>query len=469
MLGRLRVELGGRLGPRGPGRARVLLGPPLPDVPVGRGARAAGTRPTTRSAASCPRTRRCSTTTSGDLDDRDPRRPRRPGPGDAVRRRAQRLGAGRRLGADLDPRAARPQLQPPGLLARADEGALRRDARGVRVRRAAARRDRARDRPLGGAADRPDEHPRGHGVPQDAVGVRPRCSRRRRRPTRSSSRSWACASWASPSAAERRPWASPSAGSCPATPTRSPRWSPAPMNAATSRPRPRGSSTASSRRWCRPAWPLSPSTTTTLVGVVLPDLKAIVVEPDRRLEGIGKRLVVAGCDDRARRRRRGAVPRRAAGRAGCGRLPRGDRLRVSLVRVGPRTEATVRRRRPGTARRRTTPGRSAATADLETLGRRVQRGVHRPPDAAQPRRARPMRSGSRTPTSATTTRSSSRTRRAGSRRSPRPSRSTWPTGLSARKRRSGRWASGRGSRAGGWGARRSGWGSRGCGPSARRP
>ena len=30
---------------------------------------------------------------------------------------------------------------------------------------------------------RPDEHPRGHGVPQDAVGLRPRCSRRRRRPS----------------------------------------------------------------------------------------------------------------------------------------------------------------------------------------------------------------------------------------------------------------------------------------------
>ena len=33
-----------------------------------------------------------------------------------------------------------------------------------------------------------------------------------------------------------------------------------------------------------------------LVGVVLPDLKAIVVEPDRRLEGIGQRLVIAGCE-----------------------------------------------------------------------------------------------------------------------------------------------------------------------------
>ena len=44
---------------RRPERARVLLGPPLPDVPVGRRGRRAGTRPTTRSAASCPRTRRC--------------------------------------------------------------------------------------------------------------------------------------------------------------------------------------------------------------------------------------------------------------------------------------------------------------------------------------------------------------------------------------------------------------------------
>jgi mycothiol synthase len=33
-----------------------------------------------------------------------------------------------------------------------------------------------------------------------------------------------------------------------------------------------------------------------LVGVVLPDLKAIVVEPERRLEGIAKRLVDAGCE-----------------------------------------------------------------------------------------------------------------------------------------------------------------------------
>jgi mycothiol synthase len=34
---------------------------------------------------------------------------------------------------------------------------------------------------------------------------------------------------------------------------------------------------------------------TGLVGVVLPDLKALVVEPERRMQGIGERLVEAGC------------------------------------------------------------------------------------------------------------------------------------------------------------------------------
>ena len=48
------------------------------------------------------------TTTSGEPRRPVPGRPRRPGPGDAVRRRAQRLGAGRRLGADLGPRTCSP-------------------------------------------------------------------------------------------------------------------------------------------------------------------------------------------------------------------------------------------------------------------------------------------------------------------------------------------------------------------------
>ena len=76
---------------------------------------AAGTRPTTRSAASCPRTRSLLTTTSGDLDDRDPGDP-------AGRARAMQYDValnGWELGGGSvriwDPRAARPQLQPPGL------------------------------------------------------------------------------------------------------------------------------------------------------------------------------------------------------------------------------------------------------------------------------------------------------------------------------------------------------------------
>ena len=47
-------------GPRRPGRARLLLGPPLPDVPVGRRERPLGRDPQPVLAASCPRTRRCS-------------------------------------------------------------------------------------------------------------------------------------------------------------------------------------------------------------------------------------------------------------------------------------------------------------------------------------------------------------------------------------------------------------------------
>ncbi len=44
---------------------------------------------------------------------------------------------------------------------------------GLRIRCAAARRDRHRDRPLGSVACRPDEHPRGDGLPEDAIGERP--------------------------------------------------------------------------------------------------------------------------------------------------------------------------------------------------------------------------------------------------------------------------------------------------------
>ena len=150
VLGRLRVELGDRLASptrrssRTPGStaSRCTSGTPRT---------AAGTPPTTRSAASCPRTRRCSSTASGDPRQPVARRSRRPGPRDAVRPRAQRLGARRRLGPDPSARPARAQLPAPGPHARGDAREVRRDPRGVRVRRAAARRHRPRHRPLGGA------------------------------------------------------------------------------------------------------------------------------------------------------------------------------------------------------------------------------------------------------------------------------------------------------------------------------
>ena len=75
----------------------------------------AGTRPTTRSAACCRRTRRCSSRRRGDPCQPVARRSGRPGAGDAVRHRAQRLGARRRLGPDLAARPARAQLRAPGL------------------------------------------------------------------------------------------------------------------------------------------------------------------------------------------------------------------------------------------------------------------------------------------------------------------------------------------------------------------
>ena len=67
----------------------------------------------------------------------------RPGPGDAVRHRAQRLGARRRLGPDLAPRPARAAAsRSRATRLEADAREVRRDPRRVRVRRAAARRDR---------------------------------------------------------------------------------------------------------------------------------------------------------------------------------------------------------------------------------------------------------------------------------------------------------------------------------------
>ena len=102
--------------PDGPG---LLLGPPLPDVPVGRRERALGRDPqpvqrrrARGRGAARDRVRRPGEALAG--------RPGRPGPGAAVRPRAQRLGAGRRLGPDPPARPARAQLRAPGPHPRAD-------------------------------------------------------------------------------------------------------------------------------------------------------------------------------------------------------------------------------------------------------------------------------------------------------------------------------------------------------------
>ena len=88
----------------------------------------AGTRPITRSGGSCPRTR-CSSPPRPAIP-REPVAggPGRPGPGDAVRRRPQRLGARRRLGPDLPARAARAKLRAPGLRRSTDGGEFGGDA-----------------------------------------------------------------------------------------------------------------------------------------------------------------------------------------------------------------------------------------------------------------------------------------------------------------------------------------------------
>ena len=112
------------------------------------------------------------------------------------------------------------------------------------------------------------------------------------------------------------------------------------------------------------------------------------------MQGIGQRLVGAGCEIVRDAGRRGAVPRRAAGRRGA--------ARSSSRRPGSRStrpSGTSRSRRrfrwlPRRCLTGTPPGRSAASRPCD-LGRRVQRGVQRPPDAAPASTPRPMRNGSR--------------------------------------------------------------------------
>ena len=80
--------------------------------------------------------------------------------------------AGRRIGPHPPARAAREVVRAHGPHLRGDARPVWRAPRRPRVRRASARRYRHRPRPLGRALRRRRQHPRGHGLPQDAVGHR---------------------------------------------------------------------------------------------------------------------------------------------------------------------------------------------------------------------------------------------------------------------------------------------------------
>ncbi len=196
VLGRLRVELGDRLGLADPNVLSLRLDPSLPDVPVGHRDRplARHPQPVQRRPARGRGAARHGVGRSGATVAGGPGRPR---PGAPVRPRAQRLGARWRVDPDPSPRPPRALVPAPGPLARGDAREVRGRPRRLRVRRAAARRDRPRHRSLGRPARPPDEHPRGHGLPQDPVGHRPDARGAVDARSPASTRSSACASSAS--------------------------------------------------------------------------------------------------------------------------------------------------------------------------------------------------------------------------------------------------------------------------------
>ena len=239
------------------------------------------------------------------------------------------------------------------------------------------------------------------------------------------------------------------------------------MNGATSRPRPRGSSTASSRRWCRPAWPPSPSTTTSWWASScrtsrrsswsrIDGSRGSGSGSSSRAARSGRRLVEAGC---AIEREQGEALSSARGRATGGEtFLEATGFAYPLVGVGPRSS---RRRFPWLTPAlpdgyHARPFRRAA--DLETWVAAFNEAFtgHPTPLSLDADVLCAVDRGRRHPRR----RHDPRRGRDGPARGVRRDRAAVPgrrVGRS-RRRRSGRSASGPGSRAGGWGARRSGSG-----------
>ena len=159
-LGHVRLEMGDRLELRTPGVLALCLDPPLPDVQVGRRRQALGRHP-----QPVQRPGLGGGGSAGVRSGLHSRPAVRPGP--------QRLGGGRRIHPHPPPRPAGARLRADGPLHGERPRPVRRPARRARIRGAATRRDRHRPGPMGSAVRGGGQHPRGDGLPQDAVRDRP--------------------------------------------------------------------------------------------------------------------------------------------------------------------------------------------------------------------------------------------------------------------------------------------------------
>ena len=193
VLGRLRVELGDRLGLADPAVLAYVWVNRFPMYQWdGDNQRWDATH--NPFSGVLPEDEALLVTASGDPGDAFPGGPGRPRPCASIRPRPQRLGAGRWLHPDPSPRPAGAIVPAAGSDDRWDAGEVRGRPGRVRIRRPAPRRYRAGHRPLGDDLRRPDQHPRGHGLPEDPVRYGPDARRAVRPGTRSVRGSWAFAS-----------------------------------------------------------------------------------------------------------------------------------------------------------------------------------------------------------------------------------------------------------------------------------